>query len=79
MATELGRMVTYLDGLLPIKTHYRLITWSWRPCDKLKLYLHYHSAYDHQTGQDGNLPWWAPAHKVTRPFNQVVLLDHVKT
>ena len=25
--------------------------------DKLKaLYLHYHSAYGHQTGQDGNLP-----------------------
>ena len=28
MATKLGRMVTYLDGLLPIKSHDPLITWS---------------------------------------------------
>ena len=36
-----------------------------RPRDKLKTYLHYQSAYCHQTWQDGNLPLWAPAHKVT--------------
>ena len=37
-----------------------------RSRDKLKtLYLHYQSAYGHQTWQDGNLPWWVPAHKVT--------------
>ena len=28
------------------------------------LYLHYQSAYSHQTWQDGNLRCWAPAHKV---------------
>ena len=28
MATNLGRMVTYLDGILPIKSHDPLITWS---------------------------------------------------
>ena len=27
MATKLGRMVTYLDGLLSIKSHDPLITW----------------------------------------------------
>ena len=27
-----------------------------RSCDKLKTYLHYLSAYDQQTWQDGNLP-----------------------
>ena len=33
-----------------------------RSCEKLKtLYLHYQSACSHITGQDGNLPWWAPA------------------
>ena len=47
-------------------------------CDKLKtLYLHYQSAYDHHTWQDSNLPWWAPAHKVTWPFDHVVLQDYV--
>ena len=57
--------------------------------DKLKpLYLHYQSVYDYQTWQDGsicgyqtwqdgNLPWWAPAYKVTWPFDYVVLIDHV--
>ena len=28
MATKLGRMVTYLNGLLTIKSHYALVTWS---------------------------------------------------
>ena len=28
MATKLGRMVTYLDGHLPIKPHHPLMTWS---------------------------------------------------
>ena len=28
MVTKLGRMVTYIDGLLPIKPHDPLITWS---------------------------------------------------
>ena len=39
-----------------------------RSYDKPKpLYLHYHSAYGHQT----------PTHNVTLPFGHVVLLDHV--
>ena len=28
MATKIGRMVTYLDGLLTAKSHDPLITWS---------------------------------------------------
>ena len=44
MVTKLGRMVTNLDGLLPIR-------------DTLKsLDLHYHSAYSHQTWQPRALP-----------------------
>ena len=119
IATKLGRMIICLDGLLPVKSHDCLITWSWeitrqnkttisplserlwlpnlaewwhtlmgsclqshitlwshivRSCDKLKsVYLHYHSAYGYQTWQDGNLPWWAPAHKVTWLFDRMVL------
>ena len=30
MATKLGRMVTYRDWLLPIKSHGTLINWSWK-------------------------------------------------
>ena len=48
-----------------------------RSCDKLKTHLHYHSIYAHQTWQGGNLPWWAPPHKVIWPFGHVVLYDHV--
>ena len=45
-----------------------------RPHGKLKsLHLHYHSAYGHQTWQDGNLSSWAPAHKVTWPVDHMVL------
>ena len=29
MATKLDRIVTYLDGILPIKSHDSFITWSW--------------------------------------------------
>ena len=39
-----------------------------RSRDKLKTYLHYQSAYGHQTWQDANLPWWVPAHKITWSF-----------
>ena len=45
-----------------------------RSRDKLKtLCLHQHSAYGHQTRQDGNLAWWVPTHKVTLHFDHVVL------
>ena len=72
-----GLWITMRDSCT--KSHKNL---SWyglgRSHDKLKtLYLHYHSAYGHQTLQDGNVPRWAPTHKVTWPFQQVVLWDHV--
>ena len=46
--------------------------------DKLKRSnLYYQSGYDNQIWQDGNLPKWAPTHKVTWPFDHVVLPDHM--
>ena len=49
-----------------------------RSCGKPKtLYLHYQGLYGYQTWSDGNLPWWAPAHKVKWPFDHVVLWNHV--
>ena len=51
-----------------------MVTWFRKiSCGKLKpLFLHYHSAYNHQTWQDNDLPWTAPTHKVTRPFGHIV-------
>ena len=124
MFTKLCRMITYLDGLLPLKSQDPLVTWpckiTWqnktnlsslseylwllnlarwwltmmgscllcymtlwlrgraRSPDKLKsICFHYRSVYGHQTQQNGNLPWWAPAYKVTLPFDHVVLWDYV--
>ena len=60
MATKIGRMITCLDGFLPVNLH-DPITLSSRclvkSCDKLKpSYLQYQSPYGHQTWQDGDLP-----------------------
>ena len=63
MTTELGRMVTCLEGL-PC-SH---MLWSRdlaRSRDKQPLCFHYHSVWYHQTWQNGDLPWEAPSHKVT--------------
>ena len=100
MATKVDKMVTYLEGLLAIKSLYTLticfcrITWQtkifitpllhclwpqnlagwWLTLTGFYLeshvarkitwqikrfYLHYHSAYRHQTWQDDDLPWRA--------------------
>ena len=37
----------------------------------------FHSVYGYQTGQDGELPWLPPSHKVTQSFGHVVLQVHV--
>ena len=36
-------------------------------------YLHYLNAYDQQTWQGGDVPWWAPTNKITRPFDYMAL------
>ena len=80
MATKLGRMVAYLDGLLSIKSHNLWSHGFVRSRDKLKsFYLQYYSVYGHQTWQAGNLPRWDTAHNVTWLFHHVVLWDHVTT
>ena len=60
MATKLGRITTYLDGVPSIKTHnlwsHDLVTSR----DKFKLlYLQYHSPYGYQAWQCGEKKgWW---------------------
>ena len=47
--------------------------------DNLKsLYLHYHSAYGHQTWQTGDLPWGASTHNDILTFCLVRLPDKLK-
>ena len=46
--TKLGKKVTYLEGLLPNKSHEPWSHVLTRSRDKLKqLYLHYHKVYGH--------------------------------
>ena len=40
MDTKLGRMVTYLDGFLPVKSHDALVTWSYRIMWQTKIRSH---------------------------------------
>ena len=50
ITTKFFRMLTYDEGLQPIKSHNHLVMWSSKPCYKLKtFYLHYHNASCHQT------------------------------
>ena len=50
IATKLDMMVAHLDGLLPTKFHNPLSRDLATSRDKLKpLYLHYDSAYGHET------------------------------
>ena len=75
MATKLGRMVSYLRRLPPIK-----LLDSWRrgiaksPAKLKSLYLHYHGSYDRRTWQVGYLSWEAFSHMT---LNHLFLLDHV--
>ena len=74
MATIRGRMVTYFDYLLPWS---QMTIWSYfcvRSRDELDTsYLNYNSVYGHKTWHDDNLPSVTFTHKVTWPYNYVVL------
>ena len=73
-----GGMVTHLDGLLPIKLRDPLIMRSCKITWLTKALISpYPSVYRHQTRQDGNSRGWAPTHKITCPFDYVVLQKHV--
>ena len=64
------RIVTYLEGCLPMKLHGSRVMWSCVSTWQIKvLYLHYHHACSHQSWQDVNLSRGAPTHNVTWFFN----------
>ena len=78
MTTIRSRVVTYREGLLPIKSHDSFMTRSneitWQT-KHVSLYIHYHSV--HQIWQNGELSWGAPSQKVTWHLDRVVLRNHV--
>ena len=69
MTNKLGKMVTYREGLLPIKLRDALITMpceiTWQTKTIISPLSHYHSAFSHQTWQDADLLSAAPIYKVT--------------
>ena len=71
--------MTYLERLLPMKSHDALITWSCNITGQIKTPIKspLPGAYGHQTWQIADLPWAAPNHKVSRPFGHVVLQDQL--
>ena len=78
MVAKLGKMVTYLERFLPIKSQTISLCGLKRSRDKLNpLYIHYHNAYGSQTWQGGDIERGASLHKVTRLFVHVVLQGHM--
>ena len=71
MSTKRGKMVTYLSGLLPIKSD-DVLCGLVRSCDNFRTYLQYHNALGPLTSQGCDTQWGAPNHKVTWSFNHVV-------
>ena len=67
MAIKLRRMMTYLEDLPSINSDDSLITLpseiTWQTTNISPLY--FQSAYGHENWQDGILPQYTPAHKVT--------------
>ena len=61
MATKLDKMITYFDGLLPIKSHDSLITWSCGITWKTKTIISpIPQCLDHQTWYNSDAPQVAP-------------------
>ena len=77
MTTELGKILTYLKGLLPTELIDPWATWSCEIMWQIKpLHLHQRNAYCQETWQNGDLPWAAPTHKPTWAFDQVINYKH---
>ena len=71
MATKLGRMITYLDGLLSIKSNDPLITWSCEITWQTKNNLYPLLQCLWPPNLEGcNLPWWSFGYKIKWPFDQ---------
>ena len=75
MTTKLGRMMTYLDEILPIKSNDPLITWSCEITWQSKTIIP--TLPQFLCSPDDDIPWEAPNHKVIQSFDHVVFQVHV--
>ena len=76
MATKLCEMVTYLDGLLPIKLHDPLITWLCEILGKAKTIISPLTLDHHQQWQGNGLRWRASIYKITQPLKHRFMWDY---
>ena len=87
---KVSRMLTFLDGLIPIMSYDTLFTWfcdiTWDTlitwfCEITWYIITMISSLPqylyHQTWQDGDLPWGAPFCKVTWPNDHMDFQGHV--
>ena len=79
MATKLGKMMSYLYGVLPIMLVNPLVMWSYEITWQTENII---SPLPRRISPPNLAGVWltisGPTHKVTWLFNQVVLRDHVK-
>ena len=62
MTTKFGKQI-HLQDLTQMRLIKQVLVTSSRQDQETKeTYIHYESANGHQTWQDGNLPWLAPAY-----------------
>ena len=76
LATELGKMVTYVNGLLPIKSQDPFFMWSWEIIWQTKTIMCPLPWYPWHPNLEG---WWhnLRSYKPSSPFDHVVLHGHV--
>ena len=78
-ASKLRRMITYQEGLPPIKSQHPLFMWSSEIVWQTKTIIApLPQCLRPQTWLDDNLPWGPSIHKVTCPINYIFLLDHMR-
>ena len=77
MATKLEKLVTCHVGLLPIMLLYPLFTWSCKIAWETKIISPLPQHLWSQTLAGYGSPWMLSTHKVTWPYNHVVLWGHV--
>ena len=78
MTTKLDRIVTYFEGLLPIKSFDAFTIWLVKSHEQTKpLHLHYYSSYSYQNLREADLPWLFPTHKFTWPSSHIVLENYM--
>ena len=76
MATKLGKVVTYYENVPPNKLHNPLNTWSREAMWQIKN-ISNTTVFSHQTWEWSYIQWGTSLHKVSRPFDHMILQSHM--